>query len=161
MSQPIKSKKKQHATEINQSTQSMVSALLSHCYLTIAGICSGKLPKFSISFDLFSNSNENERFPTLSEEELANLGSENQNQNTSKSTNLAERKCSVAKRESWTEDIPRHELCRCNSLSFFAEIRKEDGDDTIVERRMPDSRSYKARSDTTSTPRAYPGHLTR
>ena len=44
------------------------------------------------------HSNENERFPTLSEEELANLGSENQNQNTSKSTNLAERKCSVAKR---------------------------------------------------------------
>ena len=32
---------------------------------------------------------------------VANLGRENQNQNTSNSTNLAERKCSVAKRESW------------------------------------------------------------
>ena len=27
------------------------------------------------------------------------------------------------------EDIPRHELCRYNSLSFFAEIRKEDFDE--------------------------------
>ena len=27
------------------------------------------------------------------------------------------------------EDIPRHELCRCNSLSLFAEIRKEEGDE--------------------------------
>ena len=28
------------------------------------------------------------------------------------------------------EDIPRHELCRCNSLSFYvAEIRKEVGDE--------------------------------
>ena len=74
-----------------------------------------------------SNSNENERFLTLSEEELANLGSENQNQNTSKSTNLAERKCSGGSEARKLEDIPRHELCRCNSLSFFAEIRKEDG----------------------------------
>ena len=41
-----------------------------------------------------------------------------------------------------------------HSLSFFAEIRKEDGDEyepDIVERRMPDSRSYKARSDTLFT----------
>ena len=80
------------------------------------------MPKFSISLDLFSNSNENKRFPTLSEEELANLGSENQNQNTSKSTKVQR---SEARK---LEDIPRHELCRCNSLSFFAEIRKEDGD---------------------------------
>ena len=104
----------------------MVSGLLSHCYLTMAEYNQGNCQSFSISLDLFSNSNENEIFPTLSEEELANLGSENQNQNTSKSTNLAERKCSVAKRESW---VIFNELCRCNSLSFFAEIRKEDGDE--------------------------------
>ena len=55
MSQQIKSKKKQRVIEISQSTQNMVSALLSYCYLT----------KFSICLDLFSNSNENERFPTL------------------------------------------------------------------------------------------------
>ena len=44
------------------------------------------LPFFAISHNLFSNSNANERFPTLPEEELANLKSKNQNQNTSKST---------------------------------------------------------------------------
>ena len=88
------------------------------------------MPKFSIFLDLFSNSNENKRFPTLSEEELANLGSENQNQNTSKSTNLAEliRKCSVAKRESWKIFLAMSYgdaiLCR-----FFAEILNEDGDE--------------------------------
>ena len=64
----------------------------------------------------------------MSEEELANLGSENQKQNTSKSTNLAERKCSVAKRESWKIFLAMSYvdaiLCR-----FFAEIRKEDGDE--------------------------------
>ena len=88
------------------------------------------MPKFSISLDVFSNSNENERFPTLSEEELANLGSENQNQNTSKSTNsVAERKCSVTKRESWKIFLAMSYVCRCNSLSFFAKIRKEDGDE--------------------------------
>ena len=97
------------------------------------------MPKFSISLDLFSNSNENERFPTLSEEELANLGSENQNQNTSKSTNLAERKCSVAKRESWKVFLAMSYvdaiICR-----FFAEIRKEDSDE-----HEPDSGKEKAR----------------
>ena len=50
------------------------------------GIWSGKLPKFFIFLELFSNSNENERFPSLSEEELANLGSKNQNK--SKSTKI-------------------------------------------------------------------------
>ena len=78
------------------------------------------MPKFSIFLELFSNSNENERFPTLSEEELANLGSKNQNQNISKSTRSEARNF---------DDIPRHELRRCNSLSFFDEIRKEDGDE--------------------------------
>ena len=75
------------------------------------------MPQFSICIDLFGNSDENERFPTLSEEELANLGSENQNQNTSKSTNLAERKCSVAKRESWKIFL---------AVSY---VEKEDGDE--------------------------------
>ena len=81
------------------------------------------MPKFSISLDLFLNIVENERFPTLSEEELANLGSENQNQNTSKSTNLAEckLKCSVAKRESWKIFL---------AMSYmYIEIRKLDGDE--------------------------------
>ena len=86
------------------------------------------MPKFSISLDLFSNSNENERLPTLSEEELANLGSENQNQNTSKSTNLAERKCSVAKRESWKLFLAMSYVDAI-LLSFFAEIRNEYGDE--------------------------------
>ena len=92
-------------------------------------------------------SNENERFPTLSEEELANLGSENQNQNTSKSTNLAERKCSVAKRESWKIFLAMSDvdaiLCR-----FLLKFEKKTATYTnhIVKRRMPDSRSYKARS---------------
>jgi len=52
---------------------------------TMAGFCQD-LPNFSISHNLFSNSNANERFPQLPEVELANLGSKNQNQNISKST---------------------------------------------------------------------------
>ena len=151
MSQPknrtVLSKKKQHVIEINQSTQSMVSALLSQCYLTMA-----EYNQFSISNDLFSNSNENERFPMLSEEALDNLGSKNQNQNTSKITNLAERKCSVAKRESWKIFLAMSYvdaiLCR-----FLLKFEKKTVTNTnqIVERRMPDSRSYKARSDTLFT----------
>ena len=88
----------------------------------------------------------------LSEEELANLESENQNQNTSKSTNLAERKCRVAKRESWkiflTMSYVDAILCR-----FLLKFEKKTVTNTnqIVERRMPDARSYKARLDTLFT----------
>ena len=72
------------------------------------------LPNFSISHDLFSNSYANESFPTLPEEELANLRSKNQNQNTSKSTKtwlkvLNEWKLQRIEARK-LEDIPRHEL---------------------------------------------------
>jgi len=46
------------------------------------------LLRFSILFELFSNSNNKEKFSTLSEEELATLRSKNQEQNTSNSTKL-------------------------------------------------------------------------
>ena len=113
------------------------------------------MPKFSISLDLFIDSNENERFPTLSEEELANLGSESQYQNTSKSTNLAERKCSVAK----LKDIQSWKIFLAMSYidailrRFLLKFEKKTVTNTnqIVERRMPDSRSYKVRSDTLFT----------
>ena len=90
------------------------------------------LPIFSISHNLLSNSNANERFPTLPEEELANLRSKNQNQNTSKSTKTwlkVFNEWRVQRNEArQLEDIPRQELdailCR-----FFAEIRKKDGDE--------------------------------
>ena len=44
------------------------------------------LPIFSISHDLFSDITADERFPTLPEEELANLRDKIQNTNISKST---------------------------------------------------------------------------
>ena len=95
------------------------------------------LPIFSISHNLFSNSNANERFPTLPEEELANLRSTNQNQNTSKSTKTwlkVFNEWRVQRNEArQLEDIPRQELdailCR-----FFAKIRKKDGDEYEPER---------------------------
>jgi len=46
----------------------------------------GDMPNFSISHDLFGDITANESFPTLPEEELANLKHKSQNQNTSKST---------------------------------------------------------------------------
>ena len=56
------------------------------------------------------------------------VGIENQNQSTSKSTNLAERKCSVAKRESWKIFLAMSYvdaiLCR-----FLLKFEKEDGDE--------------------------------
>jgi len=90
------------------------------------------LPIFSISHNLFSNSNTNEIFPTLPEEELANLRSTNQNQNTSKSRNTwlkVFNEWRVQRNEArQLEDIPRQELdailCR-----FFAEIRRKDSDE--------------------------------
>ena len=90
MPQPIKSTKKLHVIEISQSTQSMATAYK---------LVPGKLPKFSIFLELFSNSNENERFPSLSEEELANLGSKTKT--PPRVQNLSERTCSIAKQESW------------------------------------------------------------
>ena len=134
--------------EISQSTQSMVSALLSHCYLTMAEYNQANCQSFPFFLDLFSNSNENERFPTLSEEELANLGSENQNQNTSKSTNLAERKCSVAKRESWKIFLAMSYVDAILCSFFLLKFEKKTVTNTnqIVERRMPDSISYKLSS---------------
>ena len=95
------------------------------------------LPIFSISHNPFSNSNANERFPTLPEEELANLRSTNQNQNTSKSTKTwlkVSNEWRVQLNEArQLEDIPRQELdeilCR-----FFAKIRKKDGDEYEPER---------------------------
>ena len=128
--------------EIRQSTQSMVSALLSHCYLTMAEY--NQVNCQSFPFLLI--------FSAIVEEELANLGSENQIQNTSKSTNLAERKCSVAKRESWKIFLAMSYvdaiLCR-----FLLKFEKKMATNTnqIVERRMPDSRSYNAHSDTLFT----------
>ena len=69
---------------------------------------------FSISHNLFSNSNANERFPTLPEEELANLRSKNQNQNTSKSTKTwlkVFNEWRVQRNEArQLKDIPRQEL---------------------------------------------------
>ena len=99
------------------------------------------MQKFSIFLELFSNSNENERFPTLSEEELANLGSKNQNQNTSKTRvqNLAERKCSVAKRESWKIflAVSYVDAILCRFLLKF-EKKTVTNTNQIVERRMPE-----------------------
>ena len=92
------------------------------------------LPIFSISHNLLSNSNANERFPTLPKEELANLRSKNQKQNkaTSESTKTwlkVFNEWRVQRNEArQLEDILRQELdailCR-----FFAEIRKRDGDE--------------------------------
>jgi len=72
------------------------------------------LPIFSISHNLFSNSNANEIFSTLPDEELANLRRKNQNQNTSKSTKTwlkVFNKWRVQRNEArQLEDIPRQEL---------------------------------------------------
>ena len=81
--------------EISQSTQRIASSLL---LFDNGGLF---WPNFSLSHDLVSNSNENERFPTLSEEELDNLRSKTKTERPPRVQNLAERKCSVAKRESW------------------------------------------------------------
>ena len=87
------------------------------------------LPIFSISHNLFSNSNANERFPTLPEEELANLRSTNQNQNTSKSTKTwlkVFNEWRVQRNEAkQLGDIPHQEL-EVILCPFFAEIRKKD-----------------------------------
>ena len=67
-------------------------------------------PNFSISHNLFSNSSANERFPTLPEEELANLRSKNQNQNTSKGKKPWLTVFNEWKVHRINEAIPRHEL---------------------------------------------------
>jgi len=83
------------------------------------------LPIFSISHNLFSNSKANERFPTLPEEELANLRSKNQNQNTSKTTKSwlkVFNEWRVQRNEArQLEDIPCQELDAILCL-FFAKI---------------------------------------
>jgi len=50
----------------------------------MAELSVGDLPNVFVSHDLFSDITANERFPTLPEEELANLRGKTQNQNTSK-----------------------------------------------------------------------------
>ena len=98
----------------------------------MAEFSAGELPNFVIFHDLFSDITADERFPTLPEEELANLRGKNQNQNTSKSTKTwlnVFNKWKVQRNEARKlEDIPCHELdailCR-----FFSEIRKKDGQD--------------------------------
>ena len=66
----------------------------------------GDLLNFSISQDFFSNITANERFPTLPEEDLANLRGKNENYNTSKSTKtwlnvFRVGYAALTKRESW------------------------------------------------------------
>ena len=91
----------------------------------MAEFSTGELPNFVISHDLFSDITADERFPTLSEEELANLRDKNQNQNTSKSTKTwlnVFNEWKVQQNEARKlEDIPCHELdaIRCR---FFSEI---------------------------------------
>ena len=67
-----------------------------------------------ISLDVFSNSNENQRFPTLSEEEVANLRSKNKNKTPPRVQNL-------------TKSILRHKLDAI-IVVFFAEIRRNRPD---------------------------------
>ena len=81
------------------------------------------LPNFSISHNLFSNSNANERVPPLPEEELVNLRSKDQNQNTSniEYKNLAEGFQRVESAALRRETVRRYHSprARCNSLRFL------------------------------------------
>lgn len=85
MPQPINSRQKQHVIEISQSAQSIASALSFFVLLVDnGGIKRDALPNFY-------NSEANERFLSLPEDELTNL-STNQNQDTLQGLkNLAER----------------------------------------------------------------------
>ena len=81
------------------------------------------LPNFSISLNLFSNSNVNKRFPMLPEEDLANLRSKKQNKNTSRSTKTWLMFFNEWKVQHNVARKLEHILCR-----FFPEIRKQGGD---------------------------------
>ena len=109
MSEPIKSQRIQQVIETSYSAQS------------IARVQPQRFAKFFISHDLFIDITANARFPTLPEEELADLRGKNHAKTHSRVQKLCwmlSSSIKVQRNEARKlEDVPRHEL----------EIRKKDG----------------------------------